>query len=81
MGEGKAMCWQGKEQRRGEAAVTRVTLHALVGPEETGDFTLSLTLHPTKSDLNLFFHRPWSYRKGTDVLTSKQQMTFPESCY
>lgn len=45
-----------------------------------GDFTLSLTLHPIKSDLNFFFHRSRSYRKGTDVLTFEQQMRFPESC-
>lgn len=58
------MCWQGKEQGRGAAAVTCVTLRPLVGPEESGDFTLSLTLHPTKFDLHFFFHRSWSYRKG-----------------
>lgn len=72
MGKGKAMCWQGKERGRGAAAVTRVTLRPLVGPEKAGDFTLSLTLHPTKSDLNFFFQRSWSYRNGTDILTFKQ---------
>lgn len=59
--------------------MTRVTLCPLAGPGETGDFTLSLTLHPTKFELDFFFHRSWSYRKGTDVFTSLQQMRFPES--